>query len=195
MPNFGNKIENRTVGDAFSLIRTIGGIPSGITVEHAYLTVMSHGSSDTKTTYLFQKHITTTESAAGLIDNETAFSIVADGIQVAGDTELTVEPLPTTLDAGTVIQFNGGTWATVSERALQGATSVKVNSIDSPIADGETAEYKTVRIRFKIAKEDSVLIKPNKLHPYDIQLTMSNGDPFTFEDGTINLRPQRTIGV
>lgn len=196
MPNFDNKIEKRTVGDAFDIIRTVGGIPTGLSVNNAYLTVMPNTATDTSTTTLFQKHITTVnDNAQGVIDSETPYTVTANGIQAAGAAQIIVYPLPTTISAGVVLTFTGGAMATVTEKALQGATLIKVNQIDSPIANNATADYKTVRLKFKLKKEDTVLILPNKLHPYDIQITLSNGDPMTLEDGTISLRPQRTIGV
>lgn len=196
MPNFDHVIDNKTVGDAFDITRTLGGIPSGLVVEDAWLTVMPNGASETETTFLFQKNITTTPSLTqGVIDNVQTFSVEAQGTNAAGTEELSVIALPTTISAGVVLQFSGGAWVTVATKALQGATTILVDPIDFPIGNGELAEYKTVRLRFKIKSADSVLIAPNLMHPYDIQITLDNGDPTTIEDGTITLRPQRTIGV
>lgn len=196
MPRFNVEIKDRTVGDAFDITRTVRGIPSGNPITDAYLTVMPNGASDTEATFLFQKHITTSSSATqGVIDSVTSYTITTNGIQAAGSTELIVDPLPTTVSVGSVLQFSGGAWATVTQKALQGATSITVEEIDAPIADNETATYNTARLRFKIKASDSEDIVPNKMHPYDIQITFQNDDPLTIEDGTITLRPQRTIGV
>ncbi len=191
MPNFDNKIENRTVGDAFDVTRTVGGINAAIA--EAFLTVMPNGASDTSLTNLFQKHITATPSAIeGVIDSATSYNITAAGEQVAGATSLTVAPLPTTVPKDVVLQFAGGAWTTVKEKALQGAASIMVNQIDAPIANGEIAVYKTVRLKFKIKSTNSALLVPNQLHAYDIEVITVDADPYTVEDGTFKLRPQRT---
>jgi hypothetical protein len=194
MPNFDNTITNRTVGDAFDIVRTVGGTWDDTqSIDDAYLTVMPNGGGSTP---LFQKHITAVLDAdEGIIGTETEWTITCSGVQSAGSNTLVVASLPVTIDAGVVLQFLGGAWATVTAKAYQGATSISVDALDFAIGDLDTASYKTCRLTFKIKKENSVLFEPDLNHAYDIQLTFTNSDPYTFEDGTMVLRPQRTVGV
>lgn len=196
MPNFDNAISGRTVGDAFDVIRTAGGIPVGRTVVDAYLTVMPAGASNTETNFLFRKHITSTPAALeGVIGSQVNYTVTASGAQQAGAGVLLVDAIPTTLPAGTVLEFSGGAFAVLKEKALQGVTQLQILEIDSPIVDNETATYSTVVLTFKLKQAQTKLVVPKADHPYDIQVTFDNGDPFTIEDGTINLRPQRTIDL
>jgi hypothetical protein len=196
MANYDNKITGHTVGDDLDITRTVGGVPDSQAVIDAYLTVMPNGASDTETVFLFQKHITTTNvPAQGVIDTAVTYTVTADGVQNAGSIALTVDPLPTTIPEGVVLQFSGGAWATVSERALQGSVTVKVDQLDAPIADAETASYNTVRLKFNLQGTQTALLAPNKAHDYDIQINTDASKRYTIEDGTITFRPQRTIGI
>lgn len=190
MPNYDYTITNKTAGDAFDVVRRIGGVSNPT---DAYFTVMPWTAADDETVPLFQKHITTTPSdTEGVLDEIVNNTVTAAGIQPAGSATIAVDALPVTIEADAVLEFSGGAFVVVTEQALQGTTSISCNPTDTEIADNETATYPTCKVRFKVKEAQSSLLIPRKEHPYDIQLITSAGDQVTVEDGTINPRPQRT---
>lgn len=60
------KIENVVIGDAFRIQRTYTSLPTGVTIEKAWLTVKA-GENDLDAAALFQKSITVNPSASGQI--------------------------------------------------------------------------------------------------------------------------------
>lgn len=86
-----NTIENKVVGDKWLVRRNVVGIPNGLTITDAWMTVKSN-LEDSDANAIFQNHITSVSGVAGQIENNGAGGTAVLRFDLTGSQTLLLAP-------------------------------------------------------------------------------------------------------